>query len=118
MITCRNCRNAYIKIDVKALGVNIHTKIEEDNVVKVIPEYYNITEIGTEGQLSCECGNLEIMFFCDYCGNPTGDTTNFIQRAEEGKQMVCSSCLERWELEDEQGIQNVSVEDIKFIVSQ
>ena len=95
MITCSSCGQLFITCETQSMGMNLHTKIEGKNKITVIPEYYQISDSGSQPKLACLCKKLDIAFHCDYCGRPVTSKTIKVIEDKHGKKLFsCLRCIE------------------------
>ena len=114
MITCSACGSIYVECTTKAKGINVHTKIEEKGIVIVTPEYYQIRDNGKKPILACNCGKLDIVFACDFCGKIIRDNTANIVEDRHGKKLIgCKMCS--GERPASSKVIKIKTEDFKFV---
>lgn len=88
MVTCSICGNLHVKCDTSAWGMNLHTKVQEGNRVLVSPEFFVVKDDGKNPVIDCECGKMDLRFFCDYCGNAIRGKTVYMVKQKNGKVLM------------------------------
>lgn len=115
MITCKRCGNLSLECLARLFGSNLHTKIQDDGSVLVIPEYYILEDDGDTHELKCHCDVPDITFMCDYCRNHINSKkVNIVKRKREGQMIVCKRCLT--EIGNFEEHKEVEIDEINIII--
>lgn len=115
MITCRKCGSLSLECIARLFGSNLHTKVQDDGSVLVVPEYYVLEDDGDTHELKCHCNEPEIIFMCDYCRNHINSKkVDIVKRKREGHMVICKRCLNEIGNFDEH--KEVKIEEIEIII--
>ena len=114
MITCSNCGALHIECDAKAYGVQLHTKIEKDNTVLIVPEYFRVEDSGNKPKISCQCKDTSLQFYCDYCNTKIRAKTIHIVTESNKKKMIACGGHAR-DLEERYEIEKVKISSLKIV---
>lgn len=95
MITCKQCGTVFTECSTRAVGRNLHTKVNDKDEVILSPEYYEIGDMGENHTLNCACGKKDFLLICDFCGRVKEEERLSIVTNKYGKRMVtCDSCID------------------------